>query len=231
MGDAELREVDFRGLGSLVVVTGLEVALGVVELVCVELLEVATVDADGELALLVADLVGELGVGTDLAGRLTLLGAVVGSTLLDAQVEVAGVAQVELSNRLVGDGVVDVDLANADLALVLGDLNLSKETVGAGAGAPRAVLTKLAAAVLAVLGGDALAGIRDLHDHGAVTARLEPLISVALAALELVTADLLRVLVLANRLLQGELGKVEVAARCALGIKSVAKSGGGQNNG
>lgn len=224
--------MDFGSLGALVVVAGLEVALGVVEVVSAELLEVGAVDAERELALLVADLVGKLGVGANLASRLALLGAVVGSAQLDAQVEVASMAKVELSNRLVGYRVVNVDLADANLALVLGDLHLGEETVGAGAGAPGAVLAELTAAVLAVLGGDALADIGDLHDHGAVRfAGAEPLIRVSLAALELVTRNLLRVLGLANGLLQSKLGQVEVAARSALGVKSIAKSGGGEDEG
>lgn len=230
VGDAQLVEVHLARVVALVVVSSLEVALGAVELVRVEVLGALVVDVDGQLVVLVAYLVGEARVGANLANGSALLRAVVSRAQLDAQVELALGVEVELSDGLVGDAVIDVDLTDADLAFVLGDLNLGEQAVGARVRVPRAVLAQLAAAVLAVGGRDAVIDGGDLHGHGAVRlAGSEPLVLVALATSQLGSRDLTR-RAIADRLLQGELGQIKVAARSAVGVEGRANGGRGEDD-
>lgn len=166
MGDTNVVEVDFGSTGLLVVVSGLEVAGGCVELVGGEGLECALVDGYRQDILLIADLVVPALSWVDLANWLALLFAVVGGTQLDTEVQLTPVVDIQLSNGLVrlgiGRGFVNVNLTNADLTIVLGDAKIAEETVDWALGVPgvRTVLTELAAAVLTVGGTDAFRVVR-----------------------------------------------------------------------
>lgn len=156
MGDTNVVEVNFSNTRLLVVVSGFEVAGGCVEVVGSEGLEWALVDGYGEDVLLIAYLVVPALGWVDLANRLTLLVTVVGGTQLDTEVQFTLGVNVQLGNGLVrlgvGCGLIDVNLANADLTIVLGDAKITEETVDRAPGVPgvRAVLTEFAAAVITV---------------------------------------------------------------------------------
>lgn len=225
MRNIDLVKVNLGRAALLVIVASLEVALRPVELVGVQLLKGLAIDADRQDILLVANLVREaLALGHVVDVDALLLAAVVGAQL-HAHLQVAGGVVVQLGDGLVRDAVVDVDLADANLAVVLGDLEVAKEAVPVGVGVPAGGLTlaQLAAAVVAVLGADAVrvglvAG--DREDERAVRLVGEEVlgVGVALAVAEPVGADLVGVVGLARGQLQLPVGEVKVAARRAAGV-------------
>src|SRR3984885_194415 len=174
MLDGECEEVDVRCFGMLAVVASLEVARRSVELVGAECREVA-VDGNLQLVLVVLDLVSKLCA----YGNVAEVGAdfvAAGTSLLNADVDVAVVVVEELTDGFGGDAIVDVDLADDGLIPRSFNCNGCLETVGCSVGIPTGGvagvgvhLAKLCATVAGVGCGDAIHA-RVLHHHGAVTA-------------------------------------------------------------
>lgn len=227
MRDANLVKVHLGRAAPLVVVARLEVALGAVELVSVQLLKALAIDADGQHILLVANLVREAVSLGDVVDVHELLLAVVLGAQLHAHLEVTLRVVVELGDGLVRNAAVDVDLTDADVAVVLGNLEVAKEAVLVGVGVPalRLVLAQLAAAVQAVLGAHALrvghvAGY--LEDERAVALVGVKVLGVAVAVAviaELVGGDFIRVAGLSRGQLELPVGEIKVSARCAFRIE------------
>lgn len=99
MGNTKLVNVHLGRVIALVVVASLEVALGTIEIISAELLEALSVDANRELVLLIANLICEACVDSDLVNWGTLLRA--GRAGVDTKVELALGVEIKLSNWLV----------------------------------------------------------------------------------------------------------------------------------
>lgn len=211
--------------GALVIVASLEVGGGAVEVKGRQSLERLAIDADRELALLVADLIGEALADGDVVDVEALLTA--GTALLDAHLECSLGVVVELCHGLCGDGIVNVDLADASFAPVLCNLEIAKETVLVAFGAPfgGVALTQLRAAVLAVGSCDAarVGGTAShLEDESSIAfVGVEILrVAIALASLKLTAGDGSRATGAANRKLELPLGEIKVASRSTVGVES-----------
>lgn len=227
MSDLDIVEVDFRRALSLVVVAGLEVALGCIKIIGVQLLEVLSVDADGQHVVLVSDLVCESLAGGDVVDIGPLLRA--GSAGLDSHFELSILSVVELRDGLGRDGVVDVNLTDADGTSVLSHNKVGREAVDGVVGAPFrwVVLAKLGAAVITVRRGDTVRVRRvagDFHDQGTVTVvGIEVVVFVTITARQLVTGDRVGASIGAAGELQLPLGEVKVASRSAARVLSVGR--------
>lgn len=155
MSRRELEELNLCCPFTLVVVACLEVALRVIKVVRRESFEPLSVYIYGKLTAFVADFIGETLATGYVVDIRPLLGA--SAALLDAHVQVALRVIIELRNRLGRDGVVNVDLADADLTAVFGHFDIGGEAVDRARGveAARVRLAQLGPAVLAVWGSNA----------------------------------------------------------------------------
>lgn len=134
MAGLDLVELNSGRHVMLVVVASLEVALGSIQVVGAESLERTAVNADGQLVALVANFVRESLTLGHIADGGALLAASAAS--IDAHGQSTRGVVVQLSNRLAGDGIINVDLTNANLAVVLRNLEVTDETVRLALGIP-----------------------------------------------------------------------------------------------
>ncbi len=169
MRDPDREEVHVGRSGALQIVARFEVALGSAEIGCGQGDEVATVETNYEICVLVANLIGKGLPDGDVADGIDDLPA--RPRLLYAHCDGAGVGVVEFCYRFRRNGIVHVDLSNAGRSAGLCDRQSGREPVDGAVRIPAAGvrLSKLGAAMVRVGSRHTAAG-RHLHNQSAVPA-------------------------------------------------------------